>query len=235
MNAGAIGYRDGPLMAASDRFKHRGQGPADARLAALGRRRPDRHGRRRSCIGAADDREPAGRHHRVPGRRLGRRDQGRHPQQHHPGVRSRWSARSARSTRPCASRSSRASSALSSQIAAAAGATTEFELGGDPNPVVVNDPALTARAVLPRCSVPQDADNVVVMPVRHRRRKISRITGRECRPFFYIVGVTPQGQDAAAAPSNHSPLFFIDEAALPVGGAHDARRAVDYLQGAQPN
>jgi amidohydrolase len=50
-----------------------------------------------------------------------------------------------------------------------------------------------------------------------------------------MVGVTPQGQDAAAAPSNHSPLFFMDEAALPVAVRTILGAAVDYLQGAQPN
>jgi len=51
--------------------------------------------------------------------------------------------------------------------------------------------------------------------------------------FFYFVGVTPPGQDAATAPSNHSPQFFIDEGSLPVALKTLLGAAVDFLQGAQ--
>jgi len=116
-------------------------------------------------------------------------------------------------------------------VAAAQGATVEFELGDDPNPVVVNDPALTARAVASLQRV-AGQDNVKVMPF---------VTGSEdyayygsvVPAFFYFVGVTPPGQDAATAPSNHSPQFFIDEGSLPVALKTLLGAAVDFLQGAQ--
>jgi amidohydrolase len=116
-------------------------------------------------------------------------------------------------------------------VAAAQGATVEFELGEDPNPVVVNDPALTARAVASLQRV-AGRDRVTVMPF---------VTGSEdyayygsvVPAFFYFVGVTPAGQDAATAPSNHSPQFFIDEGALPVALKTLLGATVDFLQGAQ--
>ena len=39
--------------------------------------------------------------------------------------------------------------------------------------------------------------------------------------FYFFVGATPAGQDANAAPSNHSPKFFLDEGALAVGTAKE--------------
>jgi len=116
-------------------------------------------------------------------------------------------------------------------VAAAQGATVEFELGDDPNPVVVNDPALTARAVASLQRV-AGRDKVTVMPF---------VTGSEdyayygsvVPAFFYFVGVTPPGQDAATAPSNHSPQFFVDEDSLPVALKTLLGATVDFLQGAQ--
>jgi amidohydrolase len=47
--------------------------------------------------------------------------------------------------------------------------------------------------------------------------------------FYFFVGVTPRGTDPAAAPANHSPLFYLDEAALPLATRAFTRLAVDYL------
>ena len=54
---------------------------------------------------------------------------------------------------------------------------------------------------------------------------------REVPGFFFFVGATPPGQDATAAPSNHSPEFFIDERALQVGTRAMLQVALDYLRG----
>ncbi len=45
------------------------------------------------------------------------------------------------------------------------------------------------------------------------------------------MGVTPAGTDASQAPSNHSPLFYIDEAALETGLGATLAVALEYLQG----
>ena len=105
---------------------------------------------------------------------------------------------------------------IATQIAESAGATAELVLGEDPNPVVVNDPALTAR-VLPSLQRAAGAAK--------RRRVIPYTTisedfaqfGQRVPSFFFTVGVTPVGKDTKAVPSNHSSEFFMDEGALPVG------------------
>ena len=49
-----------------------------------------------------------------------------------------------------------------------------------------------------------------------------------CQRQFFLGGV-PEGQDPAAAPANHSPLFFVDEGALPVGVRALSNLAADWL------
>ena len=69
-------------------------------------------------------------------------------------------------------------------------------------------------------------------------KEIPKITGAEDFSFyaleipavFMFLGATPMGQDATAAPSNHSPLFYVDEKALKVGTATLANLAWDYTQ-----
>ena len=116
-------------------------------------------------------------------------------------------------------------------VAASQGATVEFELGTDPNPVVVNDPKLTPGVVasLQRAA---GSDKVTVMPFVTGSEDYAYY-GKTVPSFFYFVGVTPPGQDALTAPSNHSPSFFVDEASLPVALRTLVTATVDYLQGAK--
>jgi amidohydrolase len=116
---------------------------------------------------------------------------------------------------------------MAENIAEASGATAEFELDTYSNPVVNNDPRLTER-VLPSLRRAAGDAHVKVVPL---------ITGSEdfayfaqkVPSFFYFVGVTPKGMDAKAAASNHSPEFFLDEAALPIAVRTLTAVAVDYL------
>jgi amidohydrolase len=55
--------------------------------------------------------------------------------------------------------------------------------------------------------------------------------GQKVPSFYYFVGSTPQGQDPATAPNNHSPEFFLDEAALPVGVRTLTALTLAYLRG----
>ncbi|MNL48541.1 hypothetical protein D3C87_1714080 [compost metagenome] len=48
--------------------------------------------------------------------------------------------------------------------------------------------------------------------------------------FFFFLGAPPKGKDFKTAPSNHSPLFDIDEDQLPVGARTLTALAVDFLQ-----
>ena len=118
---------------------------------------------------------------------------------------------------------------ISTDVAAANGATVEFELGGDPNPVTYNDPALTARMV-PALQRAAGKDNVDVIPFVTGSEDFAYY-GQKLPAFFYFVGVTPPGQDALKAPSNHSPLFYIDEPALQVGLKTMLTATLDYLRG----
>ena len=113
-------------------------------------------------------------------------------------------------------------------VASGAGAKVDVVIRKGP-PVVSNDPALTAK-MLPTL------DRVAAGKV-----KISEfITGAEDFTFFqkqapglfFFLGITPPDQ-VGKAPSNHSPLFFVDEKALPIGVKALANLAVDYLTASQ--
>jgi amidohydrolase len=111
-------------------------------------------------------------------------------------------------------------------VAAGAGATVEVTIRKG-TPVTANDPALTKR-MLPTLER--------VAPGKVRESEL--ITGAEDFTFFqrqapglfFFLGITPPGQ-VGKAPSNHSPLFFVDESALPTGVRALANLAVDYLSG----
>ena len=113
-------------------------------------------------------------------------------------------------------------------VAEANGASARLELMPAPNPVLENDPALTARAaeslraVLGSESVRTSSLLTVAEDFAHISQRVPS--------FYYWVGVTPPAQDAATAPDNHSDLFYVDEAALAVGLRTMLRIAVDYLQ-----
>jgi len=82
-------------------------------------------------------------------------------------------------------------------------------------PVTINDATLTERSV--------KVLNKVVGAEHVSQSDL--ITGAEDFSFFqqqvpgfyFFLGATPVGQDASMAPSNHSPMFFVDESTLPVG------------------
>jgi amidohydrolase len=111
--------------------------------------------------------------------------------------------------------------------AEANGATATFEFDAYANPVTYNNPELTAR-VLPSLRKVAGAANV---------KEISLITGSEdfayfgekIPAFFFMVGVTPKGTDVLTAPANHSPLFYLDETAIPLATRAFTAVAVDYL------
>lgn len=112
-------------------------------------------------------------------------------------------------------------------IAAASGATARVVVGADGNPATINDPALMAR-MLPTLQRVAGQSNV--------REAIPTTTAedfsyyqREAPGIFYFLGVTPKDRDAATAPRNHSPKFFVDEAAMPLGVRSLVHMAVDYL------
>ena len=93
--------------------------------------------------------------------------------------------------------------------------------------VTYNDPALTARMVPTLERVAKDG-RVVLAPPRTGAEDFSFF--QELIPgFYFFLGVTPEGTDPRTAPVNHSPLFFADEAALPIGVRAMTHVAIDYL------
>ncbi|WP_290887306.1 amidohydrolase [Arenimonas sp.] len=95
------------------------------------------------------------------------------------------------------------------------------------NPVTVNHPALTAR-VVPSLETAVGRDNVVEMDLVMGAEDFS-LFARQVPGFFFFVGATPRGQDPIKAPSNHSPEFFLDEEALKVGTRAMLQVSLDYL------
>ncbi len=117
---------------------------------------------------------------------------------------------------------------IATLYAQAAGATATLEVGLG-YPVTSNDPALTER-MLPTLERVAGAENVRVGPLTGTAEDFSYFQ-QKVPGLFFFLGVTPTDQDHTKAPQNHSPLFFADESALPVGVRVMSSLAIDYLNG----
>jgi amidohydrolase len=113
-------------------------------------------------------------------------------------------------------------------IAASAGARADVEIDVENGyPVTLNDPALVRR-MLP--TLERVAPRVVEALPRTGAEDFAFYA--EQVPGFYVwLGVRPPDVAAEEAASNHSPRFFVDERALPLGVRVLAHLAVDYLAG----
>lgn len=117
---------------------------------------------------------------------------------------------------------------IATNLAESAGATASVEFGLG-YPVTSNDPALTER-MAPTLRRVAGADNVSVGPLTGTAEDFSYFQ-QQVPGLFFFLGVTPRDQDHSKAPANHSPLFFADESALPVGVRVMTNLALDYLHG----
>ena len=117
---------------------------------------------------------------------------------------------------------------IATHYAEASGATAvvEFGLG---YPVTRNDPALTDRMVPTLKRVAGEAQ-VKVGALTGTAEDFSYF-GQDVPGLFFFLGVTPSSQDPSKAALNHSPLFFADESALPVGVRALTHLTLDYLFG----
>jgi len=121
---------------------------------------------------------------------------------------------------------------VSEHVAAANGATVVTEIPDTRgNPMLVNNPALSARS-RPSLERAAGAGNVIELPPQTGAEDFAYFAN-EVPSFYFFVGATPVGQDASIAPSNHSPKFFLDEAALPLGTRTMLQVVLDYLHGAK--
>lgn len=115
-------------------------------------------------------------------------------------------------------------------IAAASGATAtvDITLG---NPVTYNDPALTnrMRATLERVA---GAGRAIVGDPSTTAEDFS-LYQQKVPGMFVFLGIDPPGVTREQAAPNHSPRFFVDEDALPVGVRLLSSLALDYLSGAR--
>ncbi|MEJ2603609.1 MAG: amidohydrolase [Gammaproteobacteria bacterium] len=91
-------------------------------------------------------------------------------------------------------------------------AETTIDLG---YPVTVNDPELT-NAMLPTVTRMAGEGRVIESPLITGAEDFSYYAQRTPGLFLFL-GVTPPDQDPMQAPSNHSPLFYVDESALVTG------------------
>lgn len=115
-----------------------------------------------------------------------------------------------------------------SNIAEAGGAKAEVKFRPEVSlPPVVNDLELTDRAV-PLFEQLVGKDNVKQIGLQTTADDFS-FFGAEIPSIYFWVGVTPRDKDAAKAPFNHSPLFYLDEAGLITGVRAMLTLTTDFL------
>lgn len=117
---------------------------------------------------------------------------------------------------------------IAGHIAEANGASVDTQIPvGDSNPVLVNNPPLTARV---RESIGKaiGADHVIEAKPWMASEDFAYFANAVPSVYFW-VGSTPAGQDALKAPANHSPKFFMDEGALKIGMASMLQATLDFL------
>jgi amidohydrolase len=116
-------------------------------------------------------------------------------------------------------------------IAASAGATAKVDIARYTG-VTFNDVALTER-MAPTLKRVAGTDKVAVAKQTTTAEDFA-LYEQKVPGMFFFLGITPKGQDASKVAPNHSPRFFVDEAALVPGIRAMASLAVDYLQSARP-
>lgn len=113
-------------------------------------------------------------------------------------------------------------------VAAASGATAEVVLDQG-NPVTFNDPTLTRRMAPTVERVAGPGKVRETLPVTWAED--FAVYQQQVPGFFLFLGIRPPGTKLEDAAPNHSPRFFVDESALPLGVKVLANLAVDYLAG----
>jgi amidohydrolase len=114
-------------------------------------------------------------------------------------------------------------------IAAAGGATAKVTIETG-NGVTYNDPALTQRMGPTLKRVAGDGKWFPNGRVTTTAEDFS-VYQKRVPGIFFFLGITPKGIDPKTAAPNHSPRFFANESALPVGVRALSNLAVDYLVG----
>jgi amidohydrolase len=116
--------------------------------------------------------------------------------------------------------------AIATQYAAAGGATATVTIF-DGYPTTTNDSRWFPRATTVLRNTLGDArvlESAPSMPAEDFSRFLERVPG-----LFFFLGVTPVGKDPLSMPANHSPLYDVDEAAIPTGVKALSALAIDAL------
>ncbi len=120
---------------------------------------------------------------------------------------------------------------VAEHVSLANGATADASVPDrDGNPVTYNNPDLTAR-MLPSLQAVVGTDNVIEPPLQMGAEDFS-FYAKEVPSMFFFVGATAPGIDPVTAPSNHSPKFALDESSLDLGLRALLQVTLDYLHGA---
>ena len=112
------------------------------------------------------------------------------------------------------------------QIALAQGAKASVEIS-EGYPVTVNEQRLTEK-MLPTLQRVAGAENVLRIPLTTGAEDFS-FFAQTVPGLYFFVGVTEAGIDPRSAPGNHSPNFKVDESALPLALNLTLQVALDYL------
>ena len=113
---------------------------------------------------------------------------------------------------------------IATNIAESAGATAEVEIVRG-YPVTWNDPELTARA---RPTLARVAGGGLVEGVPRTGAEDFSFLSRAVPGLYFWLGIRDPEVPVAEAAPNHSPLFRIDESALPLGVRAMAHLVMDY-------
>lgn len=113
---------------------------------------------------------------------------------------------------------------IAENVAEAAGTTAEVTITKG-YPVTSNEPALTAR-MLP--TLERVAPGKVTQSGLITGAEDFTFFQRQAPGLFFFLGITPAAQVGKAA-QNHSPLFVVDEKALPTGVRALSHLAVDFM------
>jgi amidohydrolase len=113
------------------------------------------------------------------------------------------------------------------QIALSAGAKAEVTISGGGS-VTFNDPALTAR-MLPTLKAATDGKVIEAPPIMASEDFADYQL--EIPGVFVFLGVNREGVKQGEAAPNHSPEYFVNEAALLPGVRTMSLLALDYLAG----
>lgn len=106
------------------------------------------------------------------------------------------------------------------------GAKVTFEIN-EGVPVTYNDVALTEKMV-PTLKDVMGAENVRLIPAITGAEDFSYYQ-KEIPGFFFFLGGTPLDVPEAAAPSHHTPDFYVEDSAMVYGVKAMSRLVVDYM------